>query len=332
MGVSSVTALRFFARHLYVPTMIFGMNGLAIYLMANGYRYLWLAFIILAAIGLTFLMERLLPYEAEWNRAHDDVGKDVAHGLVYETANIVTLGVLLLISLGLPAGTLWPRSLPIVVQFLLAILIADCVMTMIHYFSHRIGWLWKFHSIHHGVARLYGFNGFVRHPLHQAMDISFGTLPLVIAGLPVRVAAALGVAISVQLVLQHSNVDYRLGPLRALLSIGQVHRLHHVNWAGDGDVNFGLFLTVWDRLLGSFKLGSDQRPGATDIGIQDCRHFPQVYARQLRIPFERESPCDRLAEARLSAFEALDQNEPNAEPRTMTAAIAIKAPTMKMSK
>lgn len=299
-GCFVVAILRFFTRYLYVPTMIFGLNGLAVYLMANGYRYAWLSLPIIAAIGLSFLVEAVLPYEEEWNRAHDDFGKDVAHGLVYELANLITLGLLLLISRELPAGNLWPRSLPFVMQFLLALLIADGIMTLIHSWSHRIGWLWRLHAVHHGVRRLYGFNGFVRHPLHQAIDIAFGTLPLVVAGLPVPVAAALGVAIAVQLNLQHANVDYRIGPLQKLLSIGPVHRLHHVNWAGDGDVNFGLFLTLWDRALGSFKLGPDRRPGAADIGIQDCPNFPQVYARQLRIPFERESPCDPIPTQEIS--------------------------------
>src|SRR4029077_2330738 len=90
----------------------------------------------------------------------------------------------------------------------------------------------SFHSS--GVQRLYGFNGFVRHPLHQALDIAFGTLPLVLAGLSVPIAASLGFAIVVQLILQHANVDYRLGPAQKLLAIGPVHRLHHVNWAGEG--------------------------------------------------------------------------------------------------
>jgi sterol desaturase/sphingolipid hydroxylase (fatty acid hydroxylase superfamily) len=286
-----MSALRFFARYLYVPTLLLGLNAIALTLMAQGQRYFWLGLLILAAIGLSFLVERVLPYEKDWNRAHDDVGKDVTHGVVYEIANIITLGILLLISLKLPKGNLWPQSLPIVVQFLLAVLIADCVMTMIHYWSHRVGWLWKFHSIHHGVQRLYGFNGFVRHPLHQTLDIAFGTLPLVLAGMSVRVAATLGVAIVMQLILQHSNVDYRLGPFQKLLAIGPVHRLHHVNWAGQGDVNFGLFFTLWDRLLGTFRLSSQRQPGASDIGIQDCPQFPQVYARQLALPFKRESPC-----------------------------------------
>ena len=203
--------LRFFARYLYVPTLILGLNALALYLMAEGYRYVWLGLLILTVIALSFLIERVLPYEEDWNRAHCDVRKDVAHGVVYEIAYVLTLGTLLLISLKLSRWSLWPQWLPIAVQFLLAVLIADCVMTLIHYFSHRVGWLWKFHSIHHGVQRLYGFNGFVRHPLHQALDIAFGTLPLVLAGLSIPIAASLGFAIVVQLILQHSNVDYRLG-------------------------------------------------------------------------------------------------------------------------
>ena len=298
-----MAVLRFFARYLYVPTLILGFNALALYVMAQGYRYVWLGLLILAAIGLSFLMERVLPYEEDWNRAHDDVGKDVAHGVIYEIANIVTLGILLLISLKLPTWNLWPQSLPMVAQFLLAVLIADCVMTLIHYWSHRVDWLWKFHSIHHGVQRLYGFNGFVRHPLHQTLDIAFGTLPLVLAGLSVRLAAALGVAIVIQLILQHSNVDSRLGPFQRLLAIGPVHRLHHVNWAGEGDVNFGLFFTLWDRLLGTFRPASARRAGAADIGIQACPHFPQAYVKQLKLPFEREAPCPEPSTAEASRLE-----------------------------
>src|SRR5918996_1626238 len=108
--------LRVYARYLYVPTMILGINAVALYLMAHGYHYLCLALPILAGIGLSFLMEHVLPYEEEWNQAHDDVAKDLAHGMVYELGNLITLGLLLLISLALPQATVWPASLPFLVQ------------------------------------------------------------------------------------------------------------------------------------------------------------------------------------------------------------------------
>ena len=49
--------------------------------------------------------------------------------------------------------------------------------------------------------RLYGFNGLVRHSLHQMLDLAAGTFPLLLAGLPVPVAVLLAFAISVQLLV-----------------------------------------------------------------------------------------------------------------------------------
>lgn len=62
--------------------------------------------------------------------------------------------------------------------------------------------------------------------------------PLALLGMPVEVAALLGFAISVKLILQHSNVAYALGPFEKHLSIGRLHHLHHlhhVNWSNQGD-------------------------------------------------------------------------------------------------
>src|ERR1700730_11776712 len=153
--------------------------------------------------------------------------------------------------------------------------------------SHRVTWLWSLHCVHHGVRRLYGFNGLVRHPLHQQIDLAVAVLPLVLLGMPLAVTVLLGLAISVQLILQHANVDYRLGPFRHVLSIGPTHRLHHVNWAGEGDVNFGLFFTFWDRALGKFRASSQRAPAAGDIGLQDQPSYPQRYWDQLTLPFAR---------------------------------------------
>ena len=52
-----------------------------------------------------------------------------------------------------------------------------------------------------------------------------------------------------------------------------------------------MFFTLWDRLLGTLRLESEREPGAGDIGIQDCPHFPQLYARQLAVPFDADDPC-----------------------------------------
>jgi len=295
-------------RYGYVPAMLLGMNGLAVYLIAAGYPLWIVGPLALVAIGLSFLVEHILPYEPEWNHAHHDAGKDVAHGVVYEIANMNAILLLPLITMFIPWEGIWPRELPLWLQLATAVVVADFCMTMIHYFSHKTDWLWRLHAIHHGVHRLYGFNGLVRHPLHQTLDLAFGTLPLILAGLPVDVAVLLGFAISVQLLVQHSNTDYALGPFKHVLAIGPVHRLHHVNWTGEGDVNFGLFFNFWDRMLGTFRLAAPVAPVAGDIGIDGRPYFPQSYLRQLVLPF--------LA----------DQNEGAMPPTTGQPATAPKRP------
>lgn len=291
--------VRVFARYGYVPVMLVGLNGLAIYLVQHGHSLWWTAPIGLTAFVLAFAMERVLPYEEEWNSSHEDVAKDVTHGLVYEFNNLTALAFLPIIAMFRPWEGIWPTHWPLLLQVLTAVVVADCCMSVIHYWSHRIGWMWRLHAVHHGVHRLYGFNGLVRHPLHQTLDLTVGTLPLLIAGMTQEVAVLLALAISIQLVVQHSNVDYVLGPFKNWLAIGPVHRLHHVTWAGEGDVNFGLFFTVWDKMLGSFRLDSPRAPVAGDIGITDRPNFPQVYKDQLFLPFEadhgesREKPRQR---------------------------------------
>ena len=112
-----------------------------------------------------------------------------------------------------------------------------------------------------------------------------GTMPLVILGMPVNVAVLLGFAVSIQLIVQHANVAYALGPFRNQMSIGRIHHIHHVNWGKEGDCNFGLFLTLWDRLFGTF-LAEPSRPiKADDMGIDEVPHFPKSYLEQMFFPF-----------------------------------------------
>ncbi|WP_148058758.1 sterol desaturase family protein, partial [Pseudomonas protegens] len=92
---------------------------------------------------------------------------------------------------------LWPQGWPLWGQLLLATVIADCGITLAHYASHRLAWLWRLHAVHHSVQRMYGFNGLLTHPLHQSIEASAGLLPLALLGIPLPVAQLLALAIAV---------------------------------------------------------------------------------------------------------------------------------------
>jgi sterol desaturase/sphingolipid hydroxylase (fatty acid hydroxylase superfamily) len=284
---------RSLVRWLYPPLMLLGFNGAAIALIAGGRSHLLLAPLLAAAVAISFTVERLIPYNGEWNRAHDDRGRDLAHALVNESFATVSVLALPLLASVATIADVWPGGLPFVVQVLGTIVVFDFGITFAHWLSHRWGPLWRLHAVHHSVKRAYGLNGLMKHPLHQAVELSFGIAPLLVIGITDQVAWALAFAVAIQLLMQHSNADYRVGPLRSVLSLNEGHRFHHLKWAGIGDVNFGLFTLVYDHLLfRTFSYDPDKVFTSDDLGIAKQPDFPTAYLAQLSEPFRSPAVGD----------------------------------------
>ena len=145
--------------------------------------------------------------------------------------------------------------------------------------------MWRLHAVHHSIKRFYGLNGLMKHPLHQALEMAGGVAPLIVLGMPVQVAGALAVCVAVQLLLQHANVDYRVGPLRTVLALNEGHRFHHLKWPVVGDVNFGLFTLAWDYVYRTHSFDPDRRFTSDDLGMAAEPDYPTSYLRQLAEPF-----------------------------------------------
>ena len=275
----------------YAPAMMLGINGAAIALARAPWSELWMAALILVAIGLSFAAEKILPYTTEWNQSLGDGRRDVAHAFVNETALLLTVLAIPVMAVLTPFHNWWPSSIPFVFQVLIAVVVTDLGVTLVHLASHKVGWLWRFHAVHHSVKRFYGFNGLMKHPLHGAVELAAGTTPLLIMGMPKAVAEALTVAIAVQLLLQHSNANYRIGPMRTVLALNEGHRFHHLKWAGIGDVNFGLFTLIWDHALRTFSFDPHRRFRTDDLGMAAKPNYPTRYLAQLAEPFRASGAC-----------------------------------------
>ncbi|SDD66398.1 sterol desaturase family protein [Kordiimonas lacus] len=284
--------LRELIKVTYVPLMLGGFLAAALYALAGGYGYGALLVLLLLAIGISFALERLVPYERQWNQDRGDSWRDVLHAFVNEGANASSVALLPLIVAIVPGFDIWPTDWPMWGQLFLAILIADCGITLVHYASHIHPTLWRFHAVHHSVKRMYGFNGLMKHPLHQAIETLGGTCPLILMGIPLDIAALLAFAVAIQLLLQHSNVDVKIGPLRYILALSPLHRFHHIKWPVEGDVNFGLFTTIWDRMLGTAVYDAKRRFSSNDLGIGKEPNYPDTYLAQLIRPFKAPSKTE----------------------------------------
>ncbi|HEX4198990.1 MAG TPA: sterol desaturase family protein [Caulobacteraceae bacterium] len=283
--------LRKAARYLYAPAMMVGMNGAAVWIVAaRGMAGVgWLLPLFALALSLSFLVERWIPYAPEWNVRRGDLKRDIAQAVTTQT---ITLAGVLMIPVAAhmrPWRNPWPYDLPLWVQVVMSLFIADAGVTLAHYLSHRIPWLWPFHAGHHSPERMYGLNGLIRHPIQQMLEIFMASAVLIAMGLPIKIGYLLAFAIAVQLLLQHSNADMRLGPLRYVLAVGPVHRRHHLRQVKGFGVNFGLFTNVWDYLLGVADCGYGPEASAGEIGLEDSA-YPIGYSAQLAYPFTRPRP------------------------------------------
>ncbi|MCH4894944.1 sterol desaturase family protein [Sphingomonas sp. SFZ2018-12] len=264
--------------------MLLGFNGAAVWTVESGATRLWLLPLLLAAIATSFAVERLIPYEPLWNRDRGDSWRDVAYAVAYEASVYSSVALIPLLTLLAPFPGSWPSAWPLWGQLLFAVIVADLGITLCHYASHRVEWLWRFHAPHHSVTRMYGFNGLIKHPVHQLLETTAGTTPLILIGMPLEVGLLLGFAITIQLLLQHSNANMRIGPLRYVLALAPLHRFHHQKWAGVGDVNFGLFTNIWDHLLGTAVYEPEKRFTSADLGIGKRPDYPMSYLEQLAEP------------------------------------------------
>lgn len=279
------------ARYGYVPFMLVGLCGAGIAVAAMGAPKYWFLVILAIAIATSFVVERIIPYDRAWNDDRSDSTRDRVHVVVNETLILASVAAIPLLAAIVPEPDIWPTSWPFVLQVLGAILIADLGITLVHRASHEVAVLWRFHAVHHSITRFYGLNGLMKHPLHQTVEMAAGVAPLILIGLPVDVASALALAVAIQLLLQHSNADYRVGPAKYVLALNEGHRFHHLKWAGVGDVNFGLFTLVWDHLMRTYSYDPNRRFDSSQLGMAAKPDYPTSYLRQMVYPFTGAGGC-----------------------------------------
>ncbi len=277
-------------RHIHLPLLVVAANGTIIWAAATN-RELLVVAVLLAAVAWTFVAERAAPYDPSWNRDHGDTGRDIGYAAMNEGLNAASVAALPLLAGHVTVAELWPSDWPFLLQVIVAVLVLDAGITLAHMASHHVGWLWRFHAVHHSVTRFYGLNGLMKHPIHQAIEMTAGVAPLLLIGLPQPVAIALAGCVVIQLLVQHANIAYASGPLSRWLAVNTGHRLHHLRYPGEGDVNFGLFTLVWDRMLGTYRPADPERFITTgDLGITGRPDYPTGFADQLTEPF-RHAPA-----------------------------------------
>lgn len=245
----------------------------------------WLAGVVACGLLAVALLERRFHFDARWQVRDRDFPADVVHAVInLVVLHAAVLGFVLLRAWAGWQGVWWPSDWPYLAQVFLAGVPLDLALYAMHRLSHRYNFLWRMHSIHHSSRRLYWLNGERRHPIHAVLMAGPGLVALGVLGAPAEVVGGWFAILAVQLAFQHANIDYRLGPLRYLLGVAEVHRWHHRERFEDAQVNFGEFWMAWDHCFGTFH---QPRSTLGPVGIEGDP-VPHRYGEQLVYPFRAD--------------------------------------------
>jgi sterol desaturase/sphingolipid hydroxylase (fatty acid hydroxylase superfamily) len=250
--------------------------------------------ILLVGLGLV-VAESAVPHHRRWKPGRRVWLTDLTHSLISSAGVPSLLHALLIGSLYAGATWLarwgldiWPSHTPLAAQLVAALLVAEFGTYWAHRAFHEVGPAWPIHALHHSVEKMHTLAAGRTHPLNVATTFFVGTVPLVLLGAPPDVLALVSVFTAVNGLLQHANIDMRIGPLGWVFAGPDLHHYHHSRVLAESNANYGSNLIVWDVVFGTRHAPLGERPSPA-VGLNEASlperiwlHFilPFVYTRQ----------------------------------------------------
>lgn len=249
------------------------------------------ALISIGTIVIIHITERLLPYRDEWNTPRGDrLSNFLFTNIILPVLSKIVEILLAYIFLSSTTGfihdhihTLWPREWPLLAQLVMALLITEFFFYWIHRWGHTHSTLWKFHSIHHVVERLYWNNSGMFHPVDLFLNWLIYFAPLFVLGVPSDLIALFLLVNAVTGLLEHANIDYEVGTVNKILNTAQLHRWHHSVNPEVSAKNFGKVLSVWDVVFRTWYNPAGQ--AVDKIGVEG-EPIPTSTLDRMKYPFQ----------------------------------------------
>jgi sterol desaturase/sphingolipid hydroxylase (fatty acid hydroxylase superfamily) len=213
------------------------------------------------ALACQLALERVIPYRRDWRmRAARRLRADTAFfGLAIVTGlvlDVVAVAAVYEVAARLAdwfGGTLWPTSLPLAVQLVLAILVADFGHYWAHRALHDVPALWRYHELHHRPDHLHALNFFRMHPVEITLKTLANVTPLILLGAPHEVLALWTIVSGVSAgSVNHANVVMPTSWLDGWFSTPALHRVHHSRSPAERG-NLGNVTMIYDRLFGTHR-------------------------------------------------------------------------------
>jgi sterol desaturase/sphingolipid hydroxylase (fatty acid hydroxylase superfamily) len=146
---------------------------------------------------------------------------------------------------------------PVILMVVATFLALDALGYFTHRLEHAVPLLWRMHRTHHSDPDLDVTTGLRFHPLETLWRGAAASVAMVLLGPTPDIAATCTLAIGLMSLASHVNaplVPVRVEQaLQAALVTPRVHRIHHSVDMTEANSNYGVALSLWDRMLGTYR-------------------------------------------------------------------------------
>lgn len=183
------------------------------------------------------------------------------------------------------AGILWT----IVISFIVLDFFGGW---LVHITEHKLPVLWRFHMVHHADNNVDVTTGLRHHPIESVIRGIFFFIGIIVSGAPMYAVMIFQTILVLFAAFTHANISLPRWFDKALSYIfvsPNMHKVHH-HWKQPfTDSNYGAVLSVWDRMMGTFR---NLEPKNIRYGLD--RYYPnekdEDFLSLMKKPFQKLDP------------------------------------------
>ncbi len=169
------------------------------------------------------------------------------------------------------------------------VLVADLLRYGIHRINHAVPWLWRLHALHHSDPAPDVTTTFRHHPIEHLLLTATVWVAHLVFGASAASLVVYGVISVLMSPLQHANLRLPRGLQIAMgwvVVTNALHLSHHSTDRRDGNANFAIMFSFWDRMFGTYRAPTAVLDGSVRYGVDE---IPQAscnsFRRMLTLPW-----------------------------------------------
>lgn len=255
-----------------------------------------------AAVGLLVWLERRRPLR---RNAQPALRRNVRNGVVAAVGAVALRALERPVTDRLTAlvarkrfGLLPMLRLPKWLETVLAVVLLDYTLYVWHVLTHRVGFLWRFHIVHHADLDMDASTAVRFHTGELVISIAWRAGQILAIGVTARQLDLWQKLTIAAILFHHSNVCLPIDIERRLVKAvvtPRMHGTHHSTVRDEADSNWSTILSVWDRLHSTLRL--DVAQDEIEIGVPGFRSARALGLRRLfAMPLTASSTDLQLSE------------------------------------